>query len=258
MARVPAAILFLLPVLFLAFFPAGCAGSRTDSETALESARMKVMEEFARIDLELKRAAERLGAEGLTGYGARSALEDLFNAFPYAVDCTAVDSTGRMVTVEPAPYRHFEGNDISDQEQVKRILDRRVPVLSGVFRTVEGIEATDAEYPVFGSDGAFLGSVSLLFSAEGLLATALNSQAGEKTPATWVVETGGRILFHRDKARLGSNFFAWDRLRTEEKLRRFAEQLASRPDGADAGLGATWTSASLYDTAWRLVIFGEY
>jgi len=257
MKKIPTAFL-PIPVLLLALFPAGCSASRYDSQAALEAARQNIMEEFSRIDLELKRAAERLGAAGLTGYDARSALEDLFNAFPYAVDCAAVDSTGRMVTIEPAPYRHFEGNDISDQEQIKRMLDRHEPVLSGVFRTVEGIEATDVEYPIFGPDGAFLGSVSLLFSAEKFLAAALAPAAGEKPASVWIMETGGRILFHPVKARVGTNFFAWERLRTEDNLRRLAERIALNPDGKDAGLGATWTSAVFYDTAWRLVTFAKF
>ncbi len=225
--------IILIPLLILACFPAGCSGSRSDPQATLEAARQNIIKEFSRIDLEMKRAAERLGAAGLTGYDARSALEDLFNAFPYAVDCAAVDSTGRMVTIEPAPFRHFEGNDISDQEQVKRMLDRRIPVLSGVFRTVEGIEATDVEFPVFGSDGAFLGSVSLLFSAEKFLAAALAPAAGVKPASVWIMETGGRILFHPEKSRVGTNFFAWERLRTEDDLRRLAERIASNPDGEE-------------------------
>lgn len=258
MKKIPRAAFLPIPVLLLAFFPAGCSGSRSNSQGALEAARQNIMEEFSRIDLELKRAAERLGASGLTGYDARSALEDLFNAFSYAIDCAAVDSAGRMVTIEPAPFRHFEGNDISDQEQIKRMLDRRNPVLSGVFRTVEGIEATDVEYPVFGPDGAFLGSVSLLFSAEKFLAAALAPAAGEKPASVWIMETGGRILFHPEKSRAGTNFFAWERLRTEDNLRRLAERIASNPDGEDTGLSAAWTSAVLYDTPWRLVIFTQF
>lgn len=52
---------------------------------------------------------------------------------------------GRQTTIEPAGYRSFEGKDISDQEKVKRILKRHKPVLSEVFRSVEGYDAVDAE-----------------------------------------------------------------------------------------------------------------
>jgi len=250
--KIPVAFILLSLAIF-AFIPSGCAARRAPA--ALETARRNILVEFSRIDLELKRAAERIGTAGLTGDGARATLEDLVKALPYAVDVAAIDSTGKMVTIEPAAYRHFEGSDISDQEQVKRILDRRMPVMSAVFRTVEGLEATDVEYPVFGSGGAFLGSVSLLFSSEKLLDAALVPSAGGKS-SIWVMETGGRILSHPEKSRIGTNFLAWDRLRAEEKLRRLAERFASEGEGRDAGRGAIWTTASLYDTAWRLIVFG--
>jgi len=246
-------ILSSLSLLF-AFVSAGVAEVRDDSSMALENARQKIMEEFARIDMELKRAAERLGAAGLTGYGARSALEDLYNAFPYAVDCAAVDAEGIMVTIEPAPFRHYEGKDISGQEQVKRMLDRRKPVLSDAFLTVEGVEATDVEYPVITDDGTFLGSVSLLFIPEKLLAGLFPAAAG-KTPDISVMETGGRILYHADPDRIGMNLLASDRFKTDKNLRRLGERLAAEQDGKDTAENAAWLSVDLYDTFWRLVVF---
>lgn len=230
MRKTPASKITAILASFLVSFLAGNAIAGDVPPDALETARQKIMEEFARIDIELKRAAERLGTEGLTGYGARSALEDLFNAFPYAIDCTAVDSSGIMATVEPAPYRHVEGSDISGQEQVKRLWDRRGPVLSGVFMTVEGIEAVDAEYPVTKPDGTFLGSVSLLFSPERMLTGLLS--AGGHVPAVFVTETNGRILYHPDPARIGTTY----------------------PPAKETGGAAGDSSASLYDTVWNIFL----
>ena len=98
----------------------------------------KVEEEFGRLDAALNRAAATLGACGLEGEKARSALRELCCALPYAVDCSTIDGKGRMVTVEPAPFRRFEGTDISDQEQVRRVRESGKPVLSSVFMSVEG------------------------------------------------------------------------------------------------------------------------
>ena len=253
----PAFILPLFSILLPAFFPAGWAASRSTARAHLETARQSFMEEFARIDRELKKAAERLGAAGLTGGEARSALGDLFHAFACAVDCAAVDPQGRMVTVEPTPFRRFEGSDISGQEHVRRTLDLRRPVLSGTIETVEGIEATDAEHPIFGSEGAYLGSVSLLLRAEQLAAAALAPSSGQKVSSIWIMETGGRILFHPEKKRVGSNVFAGERLQADDNLRRLAERIAADPGGRDDALGTVWTSVSLYGTAWRLVVDEE-
>lgn len=229
MKKTPALMTLSLCLTLFLPSPPAAANISPVSADVLEEARLKIMEEFARIDIELKRAAERLTIEGLTGYGARSALEDLYNAFAYAIDCTAVDSSGRMTTVEPAPYRHVEGSDISDQEQVKRLLDRRVPVLSGVFMTVEGIEAVDTEYPVTRPDGTFIGSVSLLFAPEKMLAGLLTADG--KTPSVFIADAAGRVLYHPDRARIGTIF-------------------SPAKETRDAASAA---SASLYDTVWRII-----
>lgn len=159
------------------------------------------------------------------------------------------------MTIEPASYRHLEGKDISDQEQVKRMLDRRNPVLSEVFMTVEGIEADDVEYPVTASDGSFLGAVSLLFSPEKLLTGVIFPAAAGETAEIFVMERGGRILFHPEKSRSGTNLLASGEFITDEKLRRLGERIAAEPEGKDLEANAAWTSVSLYDTYWRLAAF---
>jgi hypothetical protein len=252
MKKIPALLILSFPALFFVFSSPGGTDLRPDSSTALETARQKITEEFTRIEIKLKWAAERLGASGLTGDEARAALEDLCRAVPYAVDCAAVDSLGRMVTIEPAAYRHLEGKDISDQEQVKRMLDRRNRVLSRVFMTVEGIEAEDVEYPVTASDGSFLGAVSLLFLPEKLLTGALDPAAGE-TANIVVMETTGRILYHADQAGIKTIFLTSDALKTEGNSLPLWKRLVAEPEGTDVQTGVSWLSVSFYDTFWRLV-----
>ena len=111
----------------------------------LSTARIQVAAEFDRLDIALGKAAGMLGKTGLTGDEARLVLAETSKEFSYAIDCSTVDPGGWLTTIEPAGYRSFEGNDISDQEQVKRILKRHKPVLSEVFRSVEGYDAVGAE-----------------------------------------------------------------------------------------------------------------
>lgn len=70
-----------------------------------------------------RQATVQLGVSGLTGDAARTVLAELCGSFSYAVDCATLDPKGKMLTIEPAAYRHFEGTDISEQEQVKRIFE---------------------------------------------------------------------------------------------------------------------------------------
>jgi hypothetical protein len=254
---------FLITVACLAgASPALCSA---DQPLSLTMAREKVTGEFKRLDNALKHAAETLGTTGLTGDRARSALRELCGGFSHAVDCTAVDATGRMVTVEPAPYRRFEGSDISNQEQVERVKDSRKPVLSTVFRAVEGFEAADAEYPVTAPGGKFLGSVSLLFSPSRLLGDIIRPLT-EATPFDiWTMEKTGRILYDVDVPQIGLNLFTSRLYRPYGSLVRLGRRIATQAEGSGVyrfkaqtskktvANNAYWQTVSLYGSEWRLV-----
>jgi len=256
-------MLYLLTaVCLMAGLPALCAA---EGPMSLVTAQRMVTGEFQRMDAALKRAAERLGASGLTGDRARTALRELCGGFRHAVDCSAVDAAGRMVTVEPAPFRRFEGSDISAQEQVKRVKSSGKPVLSDVFRAVEGFEAADAEYPVIGNDGTFLGSVSILFSPSRLLGDIIRPLTKETPLDIWVMEKGGRILYDIDTPQIGLNLFTSRMYRPYGELVRLGRAIAARPEGSGVyrfptqtsngavAKNASWLSASLYGSEWRLV-----
>jgi hypothetical protein len=75
--------------------------------------------------------------------------------------------------VEPSPHRHLEGTDISTQEHVKRITKKHKPVMSPVFKAIEGFDAIVLEYPVFNPQGEYIGYVGLFFKPETLFAQIL-------------------------------------------------------------------------------------
>src|SRR5262249_24093488 len=94
-----------------------------------------------KLDTDLARAATQLATRGLTGAAARQLLLKLCQDKPTVVDCATIDLAGRMVTLEPASFKQFEGVDISQQEQVRRLHRTKKPVLSNAIRAVEGFDA---------------------------------------------------------------------------------------------------------------------
>jgi hypothetical protein len=171
-----------------------------------------------------------------------------------------------MTTVEPPEYRSFEGKDISDQEQVKRMLKSRKPVLSSVFRSVEGYYAVDAEYPVFNPEGSFIGSVSVLFKPEKLLGDIIRPLVKGLPIDIWAMEQGGRLLYDVDPAQVGLNLFTSPEYRSYKQVIRLAKKIAKTPKGdggyrfkkgtltgPEVNKKAYWQSVVLYGTSWRLV-----
>jgi hypothetical protein len=217
------------------------------------------------MDTALKAAALKLGASGLTGDEARAALLALCGEFDFAVDCAAVDTRGRMVTVEPPPFHHVEGADISSQAQVKKILKTKKPVLSTVFKAVEGFDAADAEYPVFSKAGRYIGSVSLLFKTEVFFAQLLGPLLAGVPVDICVMEKNGRVIYDPDAAQIGQNLFRSPMYKSFDDLLRLGKRMAAEREGSGAyryrvrdenriaRKRATWNTASLYGTPWRIV-----
>lgn len=232
---------------------------------ALAEARTRVQGELDRLDGALRRAAERLGDTGLTGKEARSALAGLCGGFSWALDCAAVDATGVMVTMEPAPYRSFEGTSIAGQPQVATMLREHRPVMSRLFMTVEKVHAIDVEYPVTTRNGEFLGSVSLIFPPEQLLAGAIRPVVTGVPLDVLAMEPGGCILFDTDRGEIGLNLFTAPLFQPYTALRQMGERVAAQPAGSGSyrflqrgekravEKSAVWITVSLYETPWRLV-----
>jgi hypothetical protein len=172
---------------------------------------------------------------------------------------------GKMVTLEPAPFRQFEGKDISSQEQVKRILKTGKPVLSHVFRAVEGFPAVDAEYPVVTPAGQRLGSVSILFQPEKFLSKIIVPLVQDTPVDIWVMEKGGVILYDSDTLQIGLNIFNSRLYKPYTGLIRLGRRIAAMPEGNGVykfrssyskkivKKNAFWRTVSLYGAQWRLV-----
>ena len=156
------ACLLLVPVPIV-------AGGRAESgqPPILLKLHKQLTTSLHKLGTDLAQAATQLSALGLTGAAARQLLLKLCEDHPAVVDCATVDLAGRMVTLEPAAFKQFEGADISQQEQVRRLHRTKKPVLSDAIRAVEGFDAVDLEYPVFSPQGKLLGSVSMLIKTRG-------------------------------------------------------------------------------------------
>jgi hypothetical protein len=263
MKKILISLILIIPVLLV--MAATRAMCLVEAPPVLASAKQHVAQEFDRLDTALKQAAEMLGATGLTGDKARPALTKLCNNFDYAVDCATVDLQGKMITIEPAPYRQFEGKDISAQEQVKRVIKSGRPVMSSVFRSVEGFPAVDVEYPVVTPAGQRLGQVSILFQPEKLMREIIVPLTQGTPVDIWAMEKSGLILYDADAPEIGLNLFTSSLYQPYKSLVNLGRRIAAKPEGngiykfrshlspAIVQKNAFWETISLYGTEWRLV-----
>jgi hypothetical protein len=256
-------LLFVMPALcFLFVSPLFAADGE---QPVLTTVHQKIGEEFSRLDAAMQDAARNLGTAGLTGDSARASLAALCGKFTFAVDCAAVDTKGRMVTLEPPPYRRFEGTDISAQKQIKAVIKKQKPVMSPVFKSVEGVDAVDVEHPIVNAQGAYIGSVSLLFKPEALFTQILPPLLTGIPVDIWVMEKNGRIVYDADSSQIGHNLFTSPIYRSYTQLLKLGRRISVKQEGSGsyrykvrgenrvAKKSAYWKSAVLYGTEWRVV-----
>ncbi len=218
------------------------------------------------LDADLKRGAEALSGLGLVGVRARDVLKRLYDTQPYIIDCETVSDRGIMLTVEPAAYRASEGADISAQAHMVRLLANHQPVLSGLFRSVEGPPAVAFHHPVFSSGGNFVGSVSALFSPEYLLASIIGPISSNLPVDIFLMQTDGLILYDADPRQIGLNVFRDPMYQPFPELRALAKRVAAEKEGTgeyrffEKGTGPTtmevayWRTVDIHGTQWRIVI----
>jgi hypothetical protein len=214
----------------------------------------------------LAKAAGETAASGLRDDALRGILRPLCQSGPGAVDCSFVNPQGLMTMVEPLEYRKFEGSDISKQEQVVRLQKTKKPVMSRVFRSVEGFEAVDIEHPVISPGGRLLGSVSVLMRPESFLAEVILPFVHGLPVDVWVMDNEGRILYDPDAEEIGRNLFTDPLYKPFPQLISLGKEIIRKRSGKgsytffDTGLKETvkkeaqWATIGLYGTEWRMVV----
>ena len=118
---------------------------------------------------------------------------------------TRMDERG--IIIYNFPQSSSVGSDISDQKHVRELLRDHKPVISDVFRAVEGFDAVAIVVPVF-RGAVFKGSVTVLVNFESLAKRYLDVVKIGKTGYAWVVSRDGTQLYSPITGFTGKNVFA--------------------------------------------------
>ncbi|MDD1716783.1 MAG: cache domain-containing protein [Methanoregulaceae archaeon] len=214
-------------------------------------------------------AARELTETGLTGDEAESILNRTSKATPYVIDCITVDPKGIILAIEPEQYKGVIGENIGNQIHFVRLSRERIPVMSGMIPTVEGIPAVDIASPVFSTDGLFIGATTALISPGDLFADQMSGIQDRAGYDFSVMQTNGLIIYDTDAMQVGRVLFDDPFFEPYPSLIDFGRQVAA----SEAGYGmysfldrshernvtkqAYWSTAGIRGTEWRLVISKE-
>ncbi|MCX5666213.1 MAG: cache domain-containing protein [Candidatus Omnitrophica bacterium] len=234
-----------------------------DIMPSLKAAKQAVDTTLAEIGTDIQAAAKALSGTDLKGDAARKILNDLRKYRPYVIDCSIIDPNGIKITVEPAEYKQYEGQNRSDLPHVMSLLKNKKPVMSNVYHSAEGIHAVTVGYPIFSDKGEFLGAVRMLIRHEDFLKPLVE----DKPCRIWIIQKNGLIVYDADPEEIGKNMFSDPIFSPFEDLISFSKTVVASKNGAgsysfyvnapkDKTLAekiAVWDTVGLYGTEWRVV-----
>lgn len=240
-----------------------------DASVVLERIKTKVNKAFETMDARMNVASRDLSAVGLDTENARIVLQNLYKANKYAVDTATISLAGKMILVEPEEYRKFEGVDISAQEHVVILKEIRKPVFSKVFRSVEGLNSVDFQYPVFSSENELLGSVSMLLKPQEFIELIALPVIQGTAVEFWVMQIDGLTIYGQDQEEAGRNIFTDEFYKPFPEFVAFCERIAREENGFGEydflikGLNRTARKKAVWDTVsfkginWKIVCYTE-
>jgi len=224
-------------------------------------------EAFQHAYRELTNASAALRATGLEGERARAVLSALAARVPHAVDAVTVNTSGIIVTAMPEEYQDAEGVDISDQPQVRYMLDHKMPVMSDVFIMVEGFAASDFEVPVFDGEGRFNGSVSVTLDISGMMMELVERHLDLDRFQFTCLQIDGTESYDTDDSQIGRNLFTDPAYQNHTAVLETMERVVTEGQGYATyryyrTLGSEelvdketyWASTGMFGASWRLMV----
>lgn len=117
---------------------------------------------------------------------------------------TRIDERGTII--HTVPYSSSEGRNISGQTHVQEILKEHKPVISDVFKTVQGFYAVALHVPVFRSS-VFKGTIAIVINFESLAKRYLDVIKIGETGHAWVISRDGTQLYSPVSGFTGKSVF---------------------------------------------------
>jgi hypothetical protein len=237
--------------------------------TYLNEAAKRISAVLTDVDKNLSETAGHLG-RGLDAHSElRAGIRNLCAGKVYAIDCAFINAKGVMELVEPEKFRKHEGSNISAHSVTAYLLRAKKPNFSQLFIAAEDVQAAVFAYPVFNAKNEFVGSVSMLFSPELLVAKAFEGLTLGKGMMALVLQGDGTHIFASDPAQARRNVLKSAEYQAFPELKGLVWSIVSQEEGRGnyryvrpgtqqvVRKQATWKTVSLYDGFWRVVVTEE-
>ncbi len=225
--------------------------------------RTEIAAELNSIDSDLADAAQRLTTVGIFD-GSAPVLLNIYNRHNSIVDVATVDPDGYLITVQPGRYKSSEGQRINEQAHFMEVVRTGRPVMSGIFKTVEGFYAVSIIYPVRNLKKQTIGYASVVFKPDALMANIIKPYTS--SVEAFALQSDGRIIYDKDIYQIGRMTFADPAYQRYPDLLKLAARITMEASGAGTYTypvgydnrpvkkATEWTTISLHGVDWRFAV----
>jgi branched-chain amino acid transport system substrate-binding protein len=252
--------LSLIPVLAY-----GCVALPTGLGPTNQMIKHTVELELLKLDFDLAGAAVKLSTTGLSGTETSSILSEFATEHPSIINICTADTSGNIVTVGVDAYKNYEGVYIATENVT-------APVLTPMFRAVEGMDAVALMRPITSENGDIIGAVSMIFKPETLFTSPTEEQFTiyfehwkDTLYSIDVFQLDGLDIYDSTGHDTGTNLFTDPAAQQFPDLIALGHRMIAEETGSgsytniDPATGKTvkkeayWSTVKLHDTAWRIM-----
>ncbi len=236
-------------------------------QSSLNQASSLLADRLWSISSEVMRASGDLRQVALDSDEAQAILAVLAGSDECIVNAVTMNTSGYIVNAWPASFDHVVSEYVGDHEATVEMVEHRKPVFSDVFTAVEGFEAAVIAYPVFDGEGRMVGSVTALFRTEDLMTGLFQGLSMDASQGVMVEQIDGRILYDKDASQIGRYTFDDPLYQQSPSLLELARlvslqysgsgEYAFSTEGGEVHKNAIWTSVTLHERSWRVLLYWE-
>jgi hypothetical protein len=236
----------------------------------LDKMKLQVTGELNKLNQSLLSAANQLSSIDLQGQEANNILSQLSASNSYIVNSVTCDTNDTILAVQPSSYIGIVGENISGQAQNIAMHKTLKPAMSDMIGLVEGFNGFVMVAPIFDSQGALKGSVSIVIQPSQIFKDAAESNLSGTVFRSWAIQLNGTIIYDKNATKIGTTLtFGSIRIgnftissnqivrlieRNSTGSREYFVPTQGTALGSFVQEQVTWTSVGMYDKSWRLAI----
>lgn len=141
---------------------------------------------------------------------------------------TRTNKFGTIIYTTPY-YPNSIGTDISNQSHMIKILKDHKPVISDVFKAVQGYQAIVIHYPIF-KDNKFDGTIALLLNFTNITKRIMDEIVIGQSGFAWMINHDGTEIYCHIKEHIGKSIFEVSS--NNQELTNIAKRMLSGEEGA--------------------------